>query len=223
MRKFQFDVDAAQTRKVNQTWGDMRRLQLSAAVLAIVLVAGAVIAFLADRIWTTVVAVVLAVAALSCMWVIVWVPRKMGSIGAMYANGPLVPAVVSEIHPRGVTLLALIDIAKDESNPVFALVTRNTELPKPKPRIGKRMPAVAVLDDRHRKSKSPVYEMVSPMPLWWGTSDEAVLARAEAQIPPEEWAYLTDRIGQSEEVRTSEHQRLVIEPADLPEFLRRRG
>nr|WP_206037836.1 DUF3239 domain-containing protein [Rhodococcus sp. HNM0569] len=202
----------------------MRRLQVSAAVLAVLLAAGAVALWLAGHIWTTVVAVVLAVAALSCLWVVVWVPRKVGSIESLYAKSPLVPAVVSEVHPRAVTLLALIDIAKhggaEHDGPIYALVTRNTPIQGRKPVVGERVPSVALLDDRTRGDKSPVWQMVSPMPIWWGTRDKAVLARAEAAIGEQEWNYLSERISQSEQVRTSPDQRLAIEPEDLPDFLR---
>jgi hypothetical protein len=220
--QFHFDVDKTHARSVNQTVADMRRLQVSGALLAVVFAAAAVALLMGGKLWLEILGVLAAVAAASFLWVVAWVPRKVGSIQALYDRSPLVPAVVSEVHPRALTLLSLIDIAKHpEQGHIYALVTRNTPVPQgSKPVVGERVPSVAVLDDRSKTSTSDQWQLVSPMPIWWGTKDRAVILRAEAAIPSEQWKYLAARIGQSEQVRESADSRLVIEPEDLPQFLK---
>ncbi|MFZ2174707.1 MAG: DUF3239 domain-containing protein, partial [Rhodococcus sp. (in: high G+C Gram-positive bacteria)] len=112
MRHFEFTVDRAYAKSVNQTFADVRRLQISAVVVAGLFAAASVWLFLLSHPWSIVAGVVVALAALTSLGLVFWVPRKVGSIEDLYAKSPLVPAVVSEVHPRALTLLALIDIAK---------------------------------------------------------------------------------------------------------------
>ncbi|SDH24762.1 Protein of unknown function [Rhodococcus triatomae] len=206
---------------MNQTLADMRRLQVSSGVVALALTVGAVVLFVVGDLWSTILGVVVAAAALTCIWLVLWVPRKVGSIEDLYANGPLVPAVVGTVHPRGVTLLSLIDVAKPGHGPTYALVTRNIPVrPKQRPRVGDRVPSVGLLNDRTKRNRDDTWEMVSLMPVEWGTRDVAVHARAEAQIPDVEWQFLASRIDEAEQIRTSRAQRQVLPIAELPDELR---
>lgn len=221
MRYFEFSVDRAYARSVNQTLADVRRLQVSAVVTALLFAAaGAWLIRLAHP-WSIVLGILVALGALGSLWVAFWVPRKVGSIEDLYARSPLVPAVVSEIHPRALTLLSLIDIAKPgTAGPSYVLVTRNIPIRAgQKQNIGDKVPSVALLNDRSTRSTGSTWEMVSPMPIAWGTRDSSVRARAAEAVSRVEWDFLSSRIDQSEQIRTSAEQRLAVPAEELPEGL----
>ena len=220
MADFQFTVDKAHAKSVNDTLADVRRLQISAVIFAIVLAAVGAWLISMGEVWSIIIGAVLAIGAASSLWVAVWAPRKVGSVESLYADNPLVPAIVTEVHPRAATLTALIDIAKPAAGaPQYALVSRNVR-PNPKWRVGDRIPSVALRSDRSTRSKADTWQMVSPMPIEWGTKDSAVLARAIAAVSASEWNFLQSRIPDSEEVRTHPDRRVLINPADLPDSLR---
>ncbi|NLG55524.1 MAG: DUF3239 domain-containing protein [Rhodococcus sp.] len=221
MRHIDFEVDRAHARSVNQTLGDMRRLQFSSALVALALVAGAVGLFFVGRAWATVLGFVLVAGAVTCVWLVLWVPRKVGSIDDLYRDNPVVPAVVGALQPRGVTLLSLLDVAKPGNEPKYALVTRNiARRPLQRLRVGDRVPAVALCNDRSRHSTDDTWEMVTIMPIEWGTRDAGVLARAEAEIPAVEWDFLASRIDETEAIRTSRLTRQLIPADEWPDELR---
>lgn len=221
MRHIDFEVDRGHARSVNQTLADMRRLQVSSAIVAIALTVGAIALFFVSQLWSTIVGVVAVAGALTCVWLVLWVPRKVGSIEELYSNGELVPAVVGAVHPRGLTLLALINIAKPGHGPTYALVTRNIlRRPLQRLRLGDRVPAVALRNDRTRNHVGDTWQMVSLMPIEWGTRDVAVHVRAQAQIPDYEWDFLASRVDETETIRLSQFGREVISASDLPEELR---
>ncbi|MGW3481077.1 DUF3239 domain-containing protein [Rhodococcus indonesiensis] len=222
MRRFDFPVDLPHAKAVNQTVAEVRRLRVSAIVLAVLFAAAAVWLILIGRAWSFVVAAVVVVAALTAAWVAVWAPRKVGAIQDLYRDSPLVPAVVSELRPRGMTLLALVDIAKPETGGHrYALVARDvTAVPGHRVRVGERVPSVAVLSDRTTRNTSGVWQMVSPMPIAWGTRDASVLREAAAAIDETEWKVLEGKLSRSDEVAASEERRLVLDPKDLPADLR---
>ncbi|WP_027504241.1 DUF3239 domain-containing protein [Rhodococcus sp. UNC23MFCrub1.1] len=221
MRTFDFPVDRAHARSVNETLGDVRRLRISSVVFAVLLAGGAAWLYVLDHAWSYILCAVLAVAALMSLWVSVWAPRKVGSIDELYASSALVPAMVSETRPRGATILALIDIAKPETTvPHYALVVRNVRaLPGHTMTEGERVPSVAVLSDRSARSISETWQMVSPMPVAWGTRDRTVLRTAIEAIDPVEWKLLRKNLSVSETVRQAENDQLLIDPHDLPEEL----
>ncbi|MGC0362531.1 hypothetical protein ABH922_000515 [Rhodococcus sp. 27YEA15] len=220
MADFQFTVDKAHARSVNDTIADVRRLQISAVVFALVLAALGAWLLTKDAAWSIILGAVLLVGAVSSLWVAVWAPRKVGSVESLYEKSPLVPAIVTELHPRAATLSALIDIGKSTTGtPNYALVSRNVRL-NPKWRVGDRIPSVALRSDRSTRSKADTWQMVSPMPIEWGTRDSAVLARATAAISVSEWNFLQSKMADCEKARTHPDRRIPVDPADLPDSLR---
>lgn len=220
MADFQFTVDKAHAKSVNDTLADVRRLQVSAVIFALILAGLAAWLISMGAVWSIIVGAVLAVGAISSLGVAVWAPRKVGSIEKLYSDNPLVPAIVSEIHPRAATLTALIDIAKPSAQgPRYALVSRNVRL-NPHWKVGDRVPSVALRSDRSTRSKDQDWQMVNPMPIEWGTKDARVLARASAAISASEWNFLQSRLADSKEVRTHPERRVMIKSADLPDNLR---
>ncbi|MGF7122324.1 DUF3239 domain-containing protein [Rhodococcus sp. TAF43] len=222
MRRFEFPVDKLHAKSVNETLADLRRLQWSAAVMAVALGAGAAGLFVLGQPWSYILGAVLAVCAVTSLWMVVWTPRKVGSIDELYAKGNLVPAVVSEIHPRGYTLLSLLDIAKpDATEPHYALATRTVRaLPGRGWTVGKKIPSVSVLGDRSSRGNGDTWQMVSFMPIAWGTRDSKVLTQATARIDDVEWNLLRKNISMSEKVRGSSNQFVLVDPAELPNELR---
>ena len=222
MRRFEFPVDLPHAKAVNQTLADVRRLRWSALFVALACTAGAVGLVLLGQSWSYIVAAVLVVAAVTSVWVGLWAPRKVGTVEQLYRDSPLVPAVVAAKRARGLTLLALVDIAKPEtSTRHFALVTRNVEaVPGHRVAIGERVPCVAVLSDRTTRNDSGMWQMVGPMPIAWGTRDRKVIADAVAQIPEAEWRVLKDKLKMVGEVDATDERRLELASKDLPPELR---
>ncbi|MDH6280811.1 DUF3239 domain-containing protein [Prescottella agglutinans] len=221
MRPFEFPVDKLHAKAVNETLSDIRRLQVSAVLMAVILGAGAAGLFYLAQPWSYVLGVVLALFALTSLFMVVWTPRKVGSIEDLYAKGNLVPAVVAEVHPRGYTLLALADVAKPgAAEPHYALTTRTVRaLPGKGHSVGTKVPSVSVLGDRSTRSGDDNWQMVSVMPIAWGTRDSKVITQATAQIGDAEWKLLSKNISRSEKVRTSDKQFVLLDPAELPDEL----
>lgn len=222
MRRFEFPVDRLHAKAVNETLGDLRRLQWSAALMAVLLGGGAAWMFVLGHPWSYILGVVLAICALTSLFMVVWTPRKVGSIEDLYAKGDLVPAVVSEVHPRGYTLLSLVDVAKPgATKPHYALAARTVRaLPGKSYAVGAKLPSVSVLGDRGSRSGGETWQMVSFMPVSWGTRDATVLTKASAAIDDVEWKLLSKSIARSEKVRGSDGQFVLLDPAELPDELR---
>lgn len=222
MRRFEFPVDLPHAKAVNQTLADVRRLRWSAVVVGLLCAAGTAGLVLLGQTWSYIVAAVLAVAALTSLWVALWAPRKVGTIEQLYHDSPLVPAIVAATRARGLTLLALVDIAKpDTQGRHFALVTRKMEaIPGHRAVIGERVPCVAVLSDRTTRNDSGMWQMVGPMPIAWGTRDRKVIADAAAQIPEAEWRVLKEQVKKVDEIDATTDRRLELDSKDLPPELR---
>lgn len=201
---------------------DVRRLRVSAIVFTVVLVAAAVWFVYMGHLWSYVLGAVFVVVAATSLFVTVWAPSKVGSVEQLYADGPLIPAIVAETKARGVTLLALVDVAKpDAGAPHYALVTRSVRaLPGHELVEGELVPSVSVLADRNTKTAGDTWQMVSPMPIAWGTTDAGVIERARAEISDAEWSLLVAKIGVFGKVRDSENQQLPVDPEDIPDELR---
>lgn len=222
MRRFEFPVDLSHASSVNQTLGEVRSLRRSAVFVAVLCAAAAVWLFILGRPWAYIVGTVLIVMTLTSVWVALWVPRKVGTIEELYRDSPLVPAVVAVTRPRGMTLMALADIAKPGSGaPHYALVTRDVmAVPGHRSRVGERVPCVAVMSDRTTKNSTGVWQMVSPMPIAWGTRDAKVIADAIAAIGESEWKLLKDKVALAEKISTTTDRRLDLEARELPPELR---
>lgn len=220
MRSCSFDVDRGRVRAVNQNFADLRRLAASAFVLVVVLLVLGVFAIRGTFLFVVLGAVALAGAA-AFLGVGVWLAVQARRVPKQYADAPLVPAVVAQVLPRGVTLLALVNIARDQAGaPAYALVSRNVPRESSTPTLGTRVPATAVLADRSKHEQNPVYTVVSFMPIDWGTTDQEVVRTAAGAIPEAEWRFLADCVDQAPTVQQSKEGRLIIAESDLPEFLR---
>lgn len=203
-------VDDAWVRKHNESLSEVRRLQWSAGFLGVVVLAAGIAILVGSGLaaWGWIVAVMAGVFALGCLAMVGYIPRKMGSMQHTYATSELVPAIIAEVRPRGVTLLALVDRTVDRSaGKLPALVARNCgEIPGHESRVGERVPCVAVVGNRSARGKDNLYQFISPLPIAWATPDKAVRRRLEKEIPAGEWERLRqnlDRVAEVTAVPTS--------------------
>ncbi|MFD4468835.1 DUF3239 domain-containing protein [Rhodococcus sp. NPDC058505] len=218
MRRFEFHVDTAHATSVNETVGDVRRLRWAAIITGLLFVAIGVWLIVLAHPWSYILGVVALVVAAASVWMAFWAPRKVGSVEDLYANGELVPAIVAVTRPRGATLLALVNTAKPgASQPHYALVTRTIRtLPgHSMSNVGERVPSISVLSDRSTNSAADTWQMVSPMPVAWGTRDPKVIRRAIEQIPNAEWKLLTKSIPLTDDVPRAKNQQLPVDPDDI--------
>ncbi|GAA4489373.1 DUF3239 domain-containing protein [Rhodococcus olei] len=218
MRHFEFPVDKTHARSVNETVGDVRRLRWSALITALLFVALAVWLIVLAHPWSYILGAVALVVAAASVWVSFWAPRKVGSVEDLYANGELVPAIVAVSRPRGATLLSLVNTAKPGAErPHYALVTRTVRsLPGHSlTNVGERVPSISVMSDRTTGSTADTWQMVSPMPIAWGTRDPKVIRRAIEQIPNAEWKLLTKSIPLAEDVPRAKDQQIPVDAADI--------
>ncbi|MGW8591310.1 DUF3239 domain-containing protein [Dietzia sp. NPDC055340] len=195
-------VDDAWARKHNQNLGEVRRLQWSAAILGlIVMAAGAgVLIYSEMAAWGWIVGGVAIAFAIGCLAMIIYIPRRMGSVQSTYDTSELIPAVIAEVRPRGVTLLALADQAVERSaGKIPVLVARPCAPIEGIPsKVGERVACVAVVGNRSARGRDNLYQFVSPMPVAWATPDKAVWRDAAKQIPEGEWETLrqnVDKVG----------------------------
>ncbi|CRK53599.1 conserved hypothetical protein [Rhodococcus sp. RD6.2] len=218
MRRFEFPVDSAHAKSVNETVGDVRRLRWAALITALLFVALAVWLIVLAHPWSYALGAVAIVAAVGSVWMAFWAPRKVGSVEDLYANGELVPAIVAVTRPRGATLMALVNTAKPSADrPHYALVTRTIRtLPgHAMTNVGERVPSISVLSDRSTNSQADTWEMVSPMPIAWGTRDPKVIRRAIEQIPNAEWKLLTKSIPLVDDVPRAKNQQIPVDANDI--------
>ncbi len=218
MRRFEFPVDSAHAKSVNETVGDVRRLRWAALITALLFVALAVWLIVLAHPWSYALGAVAIVAAVGSVWMAFWAPRKVGSVEDLYANGELVPAIVAVTRPRGATLMALVNTAKPSADrPHYALVTRTIRtLPgHAMTNVGERVPSISVLSDRSTNSEADTWEMVSPMPIAWGTRDPKVIRRAIEQIPNAEWKLLTKSIPLVDDVPRAKNQQIPVDANDI--------
>lgn len=191
-------VDDAWARKHNQNLEEVRRLQWSAGVLGLIVIAAGAAVLIASGLaaWAWIVAVMALAFAIGCLAMIFYIPRRMGSVQSTYDTSELIPALIAEVRPRGVTLLALADQAVERSaGGIPVLVARPCNPIEGVPsKVGERVPCVAVVGNRSARGRDNLYQFVSPMPVAWATPDKTVWREAAEQIPEREWETLRQNI-----------------------------
>lgn len=214
MRHFEFTVDIEHSRKHNEMLNDVKRYQWGAGFFAAAFTAGAVIPVLTSgaAAWSLILAFVLGMMALGSIALIWAIPRQMGSLQHTYDTSELVPAVVADVRDRGATILALVDTAwKREEGTQPGLALRDIHgIPGVELRVGARVPAVAVCGNRRRKPEGNRWEMISPMPIAWSTSDAKTVKSATNAIPASEWQRLHQLVGRLDEVRATKENVLPL-------------
>lgn len=217
MRRFEFAVDRSHAHAVNEVFADLRRLRIMGIAAAVIAATGTAYLIWIGTAWSFLLSVAFVLGTVIALYVALWTPRR-SRIDKLYADGELVPAVVSETYPSGVVLLALVDVSKpEETAPRYALVIRKVRaLPGHQARAGERVPSVAVRSDRAPGQVGERWQSVSAMPIAWGTRDGTVIERARAAISESEWRLLTDNLALTDKVRRASAKRLLLDPEQLP-------
>lgn len=209
---FTFTVDEAWAKKNNELLRDTRRLCLSAFLLgAVLLAAGLGIANFVGSVGGVIVAGVFA--ALAVIFVIIGIiaPAKVGGAQQLYDAYPLAPAIIAEVNPRDIVLMALVNTAVDPAQPPrWALALRTvTAIKGHQRKLGTRIPAVAVSGRRTTRNEG-FWDEVTPMPIAWGTPDPDVISAARKAIEHQQWNILEKNLKNLDKVKATKYNLLVL-------------
>ncbi len=222
MRQLPFTVDVQHAKSVNENYQELRRLRVSSIVVALLWIAGGVVAaVLGSGAWY-VLAAALIVMGVGSVVLAFLLPRKVGSIPEQYAHSQLVGAVLAQKRRHGITLLGLVNVSRTgDEHPAYALVTRTASAVTGHPSVvGAKIPCVAVLQDRSRRRRTATWETASLMPLSWGTKDKSVIGEGQSLIAGYEWDLLKKNIDRTDEVDAQRDGILLLADRDLPQALR---
>lgn len=215
MNRFHFDVDEAFAKQHNEMLRDTRKVVISGVSLFVICVAGgAAMWFLMDPAnpWRWLGGVGLALFGCMMLLVAFLVPRSVGKAQDLYDRYPLVPAVIAEVNPRDVLLMALVNVNVDETLPpryAAALRTVSSIPGIADPKVGTKVPAVAVGGRRSTRDKEH-WQEVTPMPIAWGTPDKAIIDEAQRTIPHDQWRKLDKARGRLDDVKATSMNLLVL-------------
>jgi hypothetical protein len=223
--RFEFAVDRAHAKAVDETAARARRRWRVSAIAAAAAAAAAVVLFRLDHPWSYILFAVLALATIVALWVAVAAALRSRTVGDLYQHGVLVPAVVAGTWRHGVVLLSLIDVSKpDVEIAHMALVTRAVRrLPGHRDTVGENVPSIAVLRDRSNRADPNTWSGVVLLPLAWATTDRSVIAEADRSIEQLEWDLLHENLSLVDTIHAAENHRLLIDPHDLPAELLHKG
>lgn len=214
-RKFDFPIDKEHANRYNELVGDRRRSQVSALILTLLLGTGTYFAYIrgANMTLVTILCVLTAIAGV----MIVAIPISVGSLEKSFHNNDLAAAMVAESRENGLTLLALVNVAKDaDAEPVWALSARDVHaVPGIRRHVREKVPCVAVTGSRKLFGrKNPTWDLTTPMPIAWGTTDRSVIRNAQRRIPGSEWHKLEELLPRLKDVRNTPNDLLLLEDLD---------
>ncbi|MFD5869315.1 DUF3239 domain-containing protein [Corynebacterium sp. NPDC060344] len=209
---FDFTVDEAHNTANNEYFRDGKRLRISAAIMAVLLWAGGALALwlLGTSALGLGVGIVAITFGTMCAWVALTLPGTTGTPQDLYDTWPLAPAMIAEVEPRTMTLMALVDTASDEgAEPRRALVLRTVSKVSGTPRtVGARVPSVAV-GGKHRRGRDH-WDQVTPVPIAWATPSTRTRRNAERTIPEGDWQLLRANLERVAEVRDTRYDLLEL-------------
>ncbi|UBI01989.1 DUF3239 domain-containing protein [Corynebacterium freneyi] len=209
---FDFTVDEAHNAANNEYFRDGKRLRLSAAIMAVLLWVGGGLALW--MLGASGVGLFLGILSITfgtmCAWVAVTLPGTTGTPQDLYDTWPLAPAMIAEVDPRTMTLMALVDTASEEgAEPRRALVLRTVSKVSGTPRtVGARVPSVAV-GGKHRRGRDH-WDQITPVPIAWATPSSRIRRDAERSIPEGDWQMLRDNLDRVADVRATKFDLLVL-------------
>lgn len=213
MKIFHFDVDEAWAKENNELLRDTSRLQLSAVVMGLIFAAaGAAAYYFIDNSSVGLLVLLAALVVMVLCFIIAWVvPRKVGTAQELYNTYPLAAAIIAEVNPRDLVLLALVNTNVDPARePRWALATRTVTRLKGHPRkVGTHVP-VAAVSGRRKVSSQDQWDEITPMPIAWGTPDEDVISAAAKEIPFQQWQLLEKNRSRYEEVQKTQFSLLEL-------------
>ena len=115
------------------------------------------------------------------------------------------------------TLLALVDLSKKpEESTKWALVARDVhDIPGLRKVIGQKVPCVAVTGSQKLRAGHDYWDLATPMPIAWGTTDRTIIAEARRTIPTTEWDTLSKLRPRLKDVREQRNDVLLLADEDL--------
>lgn len=209
---FDFTVDEAHNNANNEYFRDGKRLRLSAAIMAVLLWGGGALAL-----WllgTSGAGLFLGILAITfgtmCAWVALTLPGTTGTPQDLYDSWPLAPAMIAEVGPRTMTLMALVNTASEEgAEPRRALALRTVTKVSGTPRtVGARVPSVAV-GGKPRRGRDH-WDQITPVPIAWATPSSRTRRNAERSIPEGDWRLLRDNLDRVPDVRATKYDLLEL-------------
>ncbi|MFI5504526.1 DUF3239 domain-containing protein [Corynebacterium kutscheri] len=211
MANFHFVVDKAHAQRNNELLKDTKRLQLSAAIFSFILLAigAGFYSWLSAIVGIIIFACFTIVALISFILIPVF-PRLVGSAQSLYDSYELVPAIITEINPRDMSIMALVDADSTGTNPQPALAVRTiSNLAGHNRTVGEKVPSVAVTGNRSAANKQ-TWDQISPVPIAWGTPEAAIIKAATDAIDPAQWAELEKHLAHYDEVRKTPFDLLLL-------------
>lgn len=214
MKVFRFDVDEAFAKKNNEMLKDTKRLVISGISLFVIAEIAAVLIWLfvsSDSPWHLLGSIGLGLFGLMMLIVALIVPRSVGTAQSLYDRYPLVPSLIAEVNDRDFVLMALVNTNVDPSLPPRwgAALRTVTRVNGVEPKLGTKIPSVAVLGQRSGRDQAH-WQEISPMPIAWGTPDQDVVAEARKAIPQDQWQRLEKARKRYDEVKATSNNLLVL-------------
>lgn len=195
MNRFHFDVDETFAKKHNEMLRDTRKVTISGISLFVICVVAAVLLWVLtpdNSAWGWLGVIGLVPFGIVMLVVGLMVPRSVGGAQELYDRYPLAPAVIAEVNPRDMVLMALVNINVDETlPPTYAAALRTvSSIPGiDDPKMGTKVPSVAV-GGRRTTRDTDHWQEVTPMPIAWATPDQDVVKQARTAIPQDQWSKL---------------------------------
>lgn len=208
MNRFHFDVDEEFAKKHNEMLRDTRKVTISGISLFVICVVAAVLLWTLtpdNSAWGWFGVIGLVPFGIVMLIVGLMVPRSVGGAQELYDRYPLAPAVIAEVNPRDVVLMALVNINVDETLPpkyAAALRTVSSIPGIDEPKVGTKVPSVAVGGRRTTRDMDH-WQEVTPMPIAWATPDRNVVKQARAAIPQEQWHELDKARAKLDDVKAT--------------------
>ncbi|MEX3504745.1 DUF3239 domain-containing protein [Corynebacterium sp. LK2510] len=214
MKVFRFDVDEDYAKQHNELLRDTRYLVWSGIALFVLSVAAGIAVWfvvLPDSPWRVLGSLGLVLFGVMMLIVGLLIPRSVGSAQSLYSAHPLAPAVVAERGATDYTLLALVNGNVDpDAPPAWALTARTVRsLPHTDGVVGTKVPVAAVGGQRSIHDTSR-WQMITPMPIAWGTADPAVVDAARAAVPRDQWHLLEKGRARLAEIKEAKNNLVFI-------------
>lgn len=210
--QFTFQVDNEYAKQHNELLKDTKRLQISALVFGLLQFAiGAGFFYWLKGGMGLIVLIAFGIVGLISFAMIPIIPRQVGKAQELYDAYELAPAVIAEVNPRDVVLLALVNLNQDATvRPRWGLAARTvTNIEQHERKVGERVPAVAVTGQRSARNTT-TWDQITPMPIAWGTPDTAVVQRAQKAIPQDQWRTLERHMDKLPAVRETKFDLLEL-------------
>lgn len=215
MKRFHFDVDEEFAKKHNEMLRDTRKVTISGISLFVICVVAAVLLWTLtpnNSAWGWFGVIGLVPFGIVMLIVGLMVPRSVGGAQELYDRYPLAPAVIAEVNPRDMVLMALVNTNVNESLPpryAAALRTVSNIPGIDEPTVGTKVPSVAV-GGRRTTRDNDHWQELTPMPIAWATTDQAILRRARTEISQEQWHMLDKSLAKLDDVKATPMNLLVL-------------